>query len=79
MKKNIDKQITKEMLEAAMKCTTAEELIELAKTEDVDLTQEEAESYLSELADSELDEKTLEKIAGGGACYAVGGCTGYEL
>ena len=37
----IDKnEITKEMLEKAMQCNTAEDLIALAKTEGVDLTKE---------------------------------------
>ena len=65
----IDKsKITKEMLEKAMKCNTVEDLIALAKTEDVDLTKEEAKAYLDELQNVELDEKALTKVAGGG-CY----------
>ena len=35
-------EITKEMLEKAMQCKTAEELIAYAKTAGVDLTKEEA-------------------------------------
>ena len=38
-------EITKEMLEKAMQCNTAEDLIAYAKTEGVDLTKEEAEAY----------------------------------
>ena len=52
-------ELTKEMIEKAMQCKTAEELIALAKTGGYELTQEEAESYLAELADIELDGEVL--------------------
>ena len=45
-------EITKEMLEKAMQCKTAEDLIAFAKTEGVDLTKEEAEAYFDELSES---------------------------
>ena len=64
------KKITKEQLEKAMECKTAEELMALAKAEGYDITKEEAEAYLSELADWELDRKDLDKIAGGAASKA---------
>ena len=59
-------KITKEMLFKAMKCETADELMTLAKAEGFTLTKEEAEAYLAELENMELDEATLEKVAGGG-------------
>ena len=52
-------EITKEMLERAMQCETAEDLIAYAKTEGVELTKEEAEAYMA------LDEENIKKIAGG--------------
>ena len=58
-------EITKEMIEKAMQCKTAEELMALAKAEGAEITKEEAEAYLAELADYELDSRTIEKIAGG--------------
>ena len=65
----IDKsKLTKEMLEKAMKCKTPEELIALTKTEGFEITKAEAEAYLDELQNVELDEKALDKVAGGG-CY----------
>ena len=67
------KEITKEMIEKAMQCKTAEDLIGYAKTEGVAITKEEAEAYMAELADVELDGAVLKKIAGGD-CYAVDGC-----
>ena len=66
----IDKsKITIEMIEKAKKCETAEELIALAKAAGTEITKEEAEAYLDELEDFELDSKALDKVAGGD-CYA---------
>ena len=62
----IDKsKLTKEMLEKAMKCQTADELIALAKIKGIEITKAEAEAYLDELQDFELDPETLDKVAGG--------------
>jgi len=63
----IDKtKITREMLEKAEQCKTADELVALAKANGITLTKEEAEAYLDELEDVELDKETLDKVAGGG-------------
>ena len=62
------KEITKEQVQKAMACKTADELIAVAKAEGYDITVEEAEAYLAEMADVELDEETLAKAAGGD-CY----------
>ena len=65
----IDKtKMTKEMLAKAAMCETAEELIALAKAGGYELTKEEAESYMTELSDFELDDIELKRIAGG-ECY----------
>ena len=58
-------ELTKEMIAKAMQCQTAEELIVLAKSEGVELTKEEAEAYLDEFSDVELDETSLQHVAGG--------------
>ena len=71
-------KVTKEMLEKALKCETAEELVALAQANGFTLTKEEAEAYLAELEDMELDSADLDKVAGGKrVCYAVDGC-GYK-
>ena len=62
-------ELTNEQIQKAMACESAEELIEMAKTEGVELTKEEAEAYMAELEDFELDEATLSKVAGGGMCW----------
>ncbi|MBO7093971.1 MAG: Nif11-like leader peptide family RiPP precursor [Spirochaetia bacterium] len=72
----IDKtKIKKEMLEKAANCNSADELIALAKAEGFTLTKEEAETYLAELENMELDSADLDKVAAGTrVCYAVDGC-----
>ena len=69
--------LTKEQLEKAMQCKTADELMKLAKSGGIDLTKDEAEAYLAELADFELDDETLKKAAGGVCwknCPGEGNC-----
>ena len=60
-------ELTKEQFEKAMQCKSADELMALAKAEGFAITKDEAEAYLTELADVELDEKQLTKVAGAGA------------
>lgn len=65
----IDKtKITKDMVEKAKQCKTADELIALAKTLGYEITKEEADAYLGELDNIELDNIELDKVAGG-LCY----------
>ena len=75
-------KITDEMLAKAAKCNSADELIALAKSEGFEITRDEAQAYLAETENVELDSSTLEKVAGG-ACYEVGfgcatDCGGYK-
>ena len=58
-------ELTREQIEKAMACKTAEELMAAAKAEGFDITKDEAEAFMADLADFELDEKTLAKAAGG--------------
>ena len=68
----IDKtKITKEMLDKALECKTAEELMALCKAKGFEITKEEAESYMAELENTELDSESLSKVAGG-YCYGEG-------
>ena len=62
-------ELTKEQVTMIMSCETAEELMELAKSEGIELTKEEAEAYLAEMDDVELDSDTLKQVAGGGMSY----------
>ncbi|MBQ9572628.1 MAG: Nif11 family protein [Acidaminococcaceae bacterium] len=61
-------ELTQEMIMAAMQCKDADELIALAKTGGYEITKEEAEAYMTELSDFELEGIELKNIAGG-KCY----------
>ena len=56
---------TKEQIARASLCKTPEELVELAKKAGIALTKEQAEAYMTELQNIELDHEALEKVAGG--------------
>ncbi len=71
---NRDK-ITKEQVEKALQCKTAEELMALAKAEGIELTKDEAEAYLLEMKDVELSDTELKKVAGGFCWTDVNPCT----
>ena len=58
-------ELTREQVEKAMSCKTAEELMALAKADGFEMTKEEAETYMVELEDFDLDDKTLKQVAGG--------------
>ena len=58
-------ELTKEQIRKAMQCKTAEELMALAKADGLELTKEEAETYMAEMTDIELDGESLKNVAGG--------------
>ena len=64
-------ELTQEMILAAMQCKDADELIALAKLGGYEITKEEAEVYLKELEDYELDEEVLQHVAGGSNFYVT--------
>ena len=68
-------ELTKEQIEKAMGCETAEELMAVAKAEGIELTKEEAEAYMVEINDFQLDDEAMKAVAGGvNTCYMVDGC-----
>ena len=67
-------ELTKEQIAKAMACKTAEELMALAKTEGMELTKEEAEAYMAEFDDMELDSESLKNVAGG-YCHRTTPCS----
>ena len=69
-------KITREMLAKAAKCNSADELIALAKRSGIEITKAEAKAYLDELQDVELDNATLDKVAGGvsSTCWGLDSC-----
>ena len=60
-----ESKITKELIQKAMACETPEEFIELAKAEGFTVTKEEAEAFLAQTQDVELDSVDLQAAAGG--------------
>ena len=68
-------ELAQEMIQKALQCNTAEDVIAYAKSEGLDITKDEAEAYMAELADVELDGNELTKIAGG-ASYKD--CSDYD-
>ncbi len=58
-------KITKEMVAKALECETADELVALAKESGIELTLEQAEAYLDEMDNIELDQQALDQVAGG--------------
>ena len=67
--------LTKEQIAMATQYKTPEELIELAKKAGIELTTEQAQAYLDELENVELDEAALEKIAGGDSYLKCSHCS----
>ena len=75
--------ITKELFEKAKTAKSAEELLEMAKAENIELTEEEAEKAFAELHKSgEISDEELDNVAGGCSPsgppkYNVGDCVKY--
>ena len=61
-------ELTEDMIAKAMQCKDADELVALVKANGLEITREEAEAYLAEMDDMELDSTQLTKVAGG-ACW----------
>ena len=69
--------LSEEVIAKAMQCETPEQLIELAKNESIELTLDEAQAYLAEMDDVELDRTQLKSVAGGWCptdCGCVNDC-----
>ena len=59
------KEISQELLRKAEECENAQELMKLAEENGIELSIEEAEAFLDENADIELDAEMLDQAAGG--------------
>ena len=60
-------KLTQEMMEKARAAKTAEELLEIAKANGVEMTEDEAKTYFAQLnpKSGELDEDLLVNVSGG--------------
>ena len=69
------KNLKPEMIEKAKAAKSAEELLALAKENNVEMTADEAKTYFAQLnpKSGELDDDDLDNVAGG-----AGGCQTYE-
>ena len=69
------KNLTPEMIEKAKAAKSAEDLLALAKENNVEMTADEAATYFAQLnpKSGELDDDDLDNVAGG-----AGGCQTYE-
>ena len=62
-------KLTKELIEKAKTANTAEELLAMAKAENIEMTAEEAAKYFAELHKAgELSDEELDNVAGGRLC-----------
>ena len=69
-------ELTKEMVKKALRCKDADELLALAKSVGYEMTREEAEAYMAEIKDFELDDEAMAAVAGGiKTCYMIDGCS----
>ena len=69
--------ISKELIEKAKTAKSAEELLEMAKAENIELTEEQAVKALAQLnRNGELSDEELDNAAGGGC---PGGATPPEI
>lgn len=65
-------EISREVLAKALQCDTPEELVALAKENGFEITTKQAEAYLVEMEDIDLDSAQLKQVAGGGAEWILG-------
>ena len=63
------KNLTPELIKKAKAAKSAEELLALAKANNVELTEEEAKTYFEQLnANGTVSDDELDAVAGGGSC-----------
>lgn len=69
----MENKLTPELIEKTKQAKSAEELIALAKENEIELSEDDAKAYLEQLNKSgELSDDELDNVAGGG-CYTDDG------
>jgi predicted peroxiredoxin len=58
-------KLTQEIIEKAKATESAEELLEIAKENGIDMTADEAKTYFEQINANSLDDDLLEGVAGG--------------
>ena len=79
MMKFRDVELTPEQVRIAMECDTPEELMAVCKEINIDLTKEEAENALANLAEVDLTPEKMKAIAGGYSAEEFGEDVYYAL
>ena len=71
------KEISQELMTKVMQCKSVDEILKLAEENGIEVSKEEAEAFLDENSDIELDEEMLDMAAGGdgGRAYS---CDAYN-
>ena len=70
-------KVKKDLLEKAKAAKTVEELLDMAKNENIDITEKEAAKIFADLHQSgELSDEELDNAAGGGCSKPDGGTSG---
>ncbi len=68
-------EITKELIAKARKCETAQELLALAKENDIEMSEEQASSLLVGMKKAgELSDRELDNVSGGGCNFFKAKC-----
>ena len=65
---------TTEQMRKAMECKTADELLALAKAEDVEFSREQAEEYIANLGRRKMNDEELAQVVGGKKLGGSKGC-----
>ncbi len=59
------KEISQELMAKVMQCKSADEIIKLAEGNGIEVSKEDADAFLDEYSDVELDEEMLNMASGG--------------
>lgn len=66
-------KVSKEVFSRALECKTVEDLLALCEKEGLQISQEDAEKFIAQAGDQELDLNTVNDVAGGFCVGAVSG------
>lgn len=66
-----EKQMNKELFIEASKCESPEQLIELCKKHNIEISAEEAEKFLEQVKEKQLSLDSIESVDGGQLCIGA--------
>lgn len=76
-----DIKVSKEVFSRILECKTVEEILSLCEKEGIQLTKEDAEKFLSQMSEQELNLNEVGDLAGGACVGAISGtfCVGIGI